>query len=72
MRNTSLEPIIEEKDLGTTIDWDLNYHMHLSKVVNKTSIIIELVRATFTCIDETTLLKLFTTIWYALIWNMKT
>jgi len=51
MRNTSLEAITEEKDLGVTIDRDLKFHMHVSKVVNKVSIILGLVRATFTCID---------------------
>jgi len=53
MRNTSLEAITE-KDLGATIDRDLKFHMHVSKAVNKAW-------ATFTCIDETALPSLFTT-----------
>ena len=61
MRNTSLEAITEEKDLGVTIDRDLKFHMHVSKVVDKASKMLGRVIATFTCIDETTLPMLFTT-----------
>jgi len=60
MRNTSLEAITEE-DLGVTIDRELKFHIHVNKAVNKASIMLGLVRATFTCIDETTLPRLFTT-----------
>jgi len=70
MRNTSLEAIIEEKDLSVTIDRDMKFHMHVSKVVNKASRMLGLVRATFTCIDEMTLPRLFTTM-VPLIWNME-
>ena len=52
MRNTSLEAITEEKDLGVTIDRDLKFHMHVYKAMNKASRMLGLVRATFTCIDE--------------------
>jgi len=38
-----------------TIDRDLNFHMHVSKAVNKASRMLELVRPTFTCMDKTTL-----------------
>ena len=61
MKNTSLESITDEKDLGVTIDQDLKFHLHVSKAVNKASRMLRLVRATFTCLDETTLPKLFTT-----------
>jgi len=61
MRNTSLEAITEEKDLGVTIDRDPKFHMHVYKAMNKASRMLGLVRATFTCIDEMTLLRLFTT-----------
>jgi hypothetical protein len=60
MRNTTLEAIAEEKDLGVTIDRDLKFHLHVAKAVNKASRMLGLVRATFTCIDETTLPRLFT------------
>ena len=60
MKNSSLEAITEEKDLGITIDRDLKFHMHVSKVVNKASKMLGRVRATFTCIDETTLPMPFT------------
>ena len=55
------EAITEEKDLGVTIDWDLILHIHVSKTVNKASRMIGLVRATFTCIDETIFPRVFTT-----------
>jgi len=61
MRNTSLEAITEEKDLDVTINRDLKFHMHVSKAMNKTSRMLGLVRATFTCIDEMTHPRLFTT-----------
>ena len=49
MINTSLEAITDEKNLGVTIDRDLKFHMHVSKAVNKASIMLGLIRATFTC-----------------------
>ena len=56
MRNTSLVAITEEKDLDVTIDLNLKFHMHMSKAANKASRILG-----FTCIDEMTLPRLFTT-----------
>ena len=60
MNETTLEATSDEKDLGVTIDSDLKFQAHVSKAVNKASRMLGLVRATFTCIDETTLPKLFT------------
>ena len=62
MSSTSLEPTTDEKYLGVTIDQDLKFHLHVSKAVNKASRMLGLVRATFTCLDELTLPKLFTTV----------
>jgi len=56
MRNTSLETITE-KDFSVTIDRDLKFHMHVSKA----SRLLGFVRETFTCINEMTLPRLFTT-----------
>jgi len=61
MKTTSLEAITEEKDLGVTVDRDLIFHMCVSKAVNKALKMLGLVRETFTCIDETTLPRLCTT-----------
>ena len=58
MRNTSLDTITEDKDLGVR---DLKFPMHVSKAVNKQSRMLGLVRETLTCIDETTLPRLFNT-----------
>ena len=59
MNDTTLETTSDEKDLGVTIDSDLKFQAHVSKAVNKASRMLGLVRATFTCIDEITLPKLF-------------
>ena len=61
MRTTSLE-VITEKDLGVTVDRDLKFHRHVSKAVNKASIMLGFVRATFTCIDKMTRPRLFNAI----------
>ena len=60
MNDTTLETTSDEKDLGVTIDSDLKFQAHVSKAVNKALRMLGLVCATFTCIDETTLPKLFT------------
>ena len=60
MNGTTLEATSDEKDLGVTVDRDLKFHLHVSKAVNKASRMLGLVRATFTCLDESTLPKLFT------------
>ena len=66
MNGTTLEATSDEKDLGVTVDLrvtvdrDLKFHLHVSKAVNKASRMLGLVRATFTCLDESTLPKLFT------------
>jgi hypothetical protein len=49
------------KDLGVFIDEDLKFHQHVAMAVNKASRMLGLVRATFTCLDETTVPRLFTT-----------
>ncbi len=51
-----------EKDLGVFIDEELKFHVHVSKAVNKASRLLGLIRATFTCLDTTTMPRLFTTI----------
>jgi len=70
MRNTSLEAITEENDLGVTIDRDLKFRMYVSKAVNKASRMLGLVRATFTCINETTS-QGYSPLLYPLIWNIE-
>jgi len=60
-RTTSLEAITEEKDLGVTIDRDLNFHMYVSKAVSRVTRMLGVVRATFIYIDKTTVPRLFST-----------
>ena len=58
MNGTTVEESSEEKDLGSHSQ-DLKFHLHVSKRMNKASRMLALVRETFTCLDETTLSKLF-------------
>ena len=62
MNGTTLEATSDERDIGVTVDRDLKFHLHVSKAVNKASMMLGLVRATFTYmyLDESTLPKLFT------------
>jgi len=53
-----------EKDLGVFIDEELNFHAHVSKAEEKASRLLGLIRATCTCLNTVTILRLFTTIWY--------
>ena len=80
MGTTTLETTTVEKDLGVCIDRDLKFHHHRAKAVNNASRILGLVRATFTCLDETTVPRLFTTmvrphleygnlIWHPRFWH---
>ena len=50
-----------EKDLGFCIDEELKFHAHVSSAVKKASRMLGLIRATFTCLDTTTMPRLFTT-----------
>lgn len=59
MSNIILEETKEEKDLGVIVDKELKFNKHLANAVNKASRMLGLVRTTFTCLDETTIPKLF-------------
>ena len=61
MGASTLETTTNEKDLGVIIDEQLKFHQHVTTAVNKASRMLGLVRATFTCLDETTIPRLFTT-----------
>lgn len=43
-----LENITQEKDIGVTIDGDLNFKSHLYNIVNKANSIVGLIRSSFT------------------------
>ena len=47
------------KDLGITIDRELKFHSHIANAVNKASRMLGLVKATFTCLDEVMVPRLF-------------
>ena len=49
MNGVVLATDTSEKDLGVTIDGELKCHSHIANAVNKASIMLGLVKATFTC-----------------------
>ena len=59
MRNVPLTNTAEENDLGVIMDNELKYHKHTAYAVKKASKMIGLFRATFTCLDEITVPKIF-------------
>ena len=59
MSNIPLTRTAEEKDLGVIMDIELKFHKHTAYAVKKASKILELFRATFTCLDEITVPKIF-------------
>jgi len=44
------------------IDEEPKFHKHVAGAVKKSSMMLGLIRATFTCIDEVTVPRLFTTL----------
>ena len=60
MNSVTLMTDTAEKDLGVTIDNKLKFHRHISNAVNIASRMLGLVKATFTCLDEITVPRLFT------------
>ena len=61
MNTVPLATTTQEKDLGVIVDEELKFHPHVTQAVKKASRMLGLVRATFTCLDEITVPKLFTT-----------
>jgi len=61
MRSVELESTPIEKGLGVFVDDALKFRDHVSYAVNKASRLLGLIRTTFSCIDEDTLPRLFTT-----------
>ena len=62
MKGMTLTVTTEEKDLGVIIDDELKFHKHVSAAVKKSSRMLGLIRATFTCLNEITVPRLFTTL----------
>ena len=59
MSNIPLTKTAEEKDLGVNMDNELKFHKHSAYAVKKASKMFGLFRATFTCLDEITVPKIF-------------
>ena len=55
-----LEHVFEEKDLGVTIDFELNFEQHISSKVNKANAIMGLIRRSFSFLDSKLFKNLFT------------
>jgi len=62
MNAVTLDETTNEKDLGVFIDKELKFHSHISKAVSKASRMLGLIRATFTCLDTSTVPKLYSTL----------
>ena len=62
MNEVALSADSEEKDLGVIIDEELKFHKHVAAAVKKSSRMLGIIRATFTCLDEITVPRLFTTL----------
>lgn len=54
-----LENISAEKDIGVTVDEDLNFRTHIQLIVNKASSIAGLIRRIFVYLDESMFKLLF-------------
>ena len=62
MGSVELQSTPVEKDLGVFVDDALKFRDNVSYAVNKASRLLGLIRTTLSCIDEDTLLQLFTTL----------
>jgi len=62
MGSVELQITPVEKDLQLFVDDALKFRDHVSYAVNKASRLLGLIRLTFSCIDEETLPRLFTTL----------
>ena len=58
MNNVPLTKTADEKDPGVIMDNTLKFHMHTAYAVKKSSKMLGLFRATFTCLDEITVPKI--------------
>ena len=78
MHDVTLESTAHENGLCVVVDEGLTFHLHVSKAVSKASRMLVLVRATFSCLDESTVPRLFTTMvrphleYGSVIWHPRT
>jgi len=61
MNSQILEDTRNERNLGVYIGGELKFHDNVYKAVAKASRMLGLIRATFTCLDNVTMPRLFTT-----------
>ena len=57
MKGVTLAVATEEKDLCVIIYEELRFHKHVAAAVKKSSMMLVLIRATFTCLDEVTVCR---------------
>jgi len=62
MRSVEMQSTPVEKVLGVFVNDALKFRDHVSYSVNKASRLLGLIITTFSCVDEDTLLRLFTTL----------
>ena len=58
--NKELEHVFSEKDLGVTVDSDLNFDDHICTKVNTANQIMGLIRRSFTYLDAKSFIKMYT------------
>ena len=61
MDNYELEHVFEEKDLGITLDFEMNFDEHISSKIKKANAIMGLIRRSFSYLDEKLFRKLYVT-----------
>ena len=60
INDNEIEHVFEEKDLGITIDFELKFEQHISKVVNTANAIVGQIRRSFSYLDCDTFKRIYT------------
>ena len=51
LKDQKLQKVMEEKDIGVTIDDQLEFESHISEKINKANKMFGLLRRSFNCLD---------------------
>ena len=62
INDTLLDHSTEEKDLGVFVDTKLKFSNHIAQKISKANNILGIIRRTFTYLDKSTLLQLYTSL----------
>ena len=61
LKDQKLQKVMEEKDIGVTIDDQLEFESHISEKINKANKMFGLLRRSFNCLDIKTFICLYKT-----------